>query len=380
MEFIDLKRQQERLKETLFANIQEVLHHGRYILGPEVELLEQKLKDYVGVSHGVTCANGTDALVLALMALDIGPGDEVITTPFTFVATVEAIALRGATPVFVDIDVDTFNISPRALEKTLAQLQANNKKVKAILPVHTFGQMSDMEAISSLAQTYNIPIIEDAACAFGSRWNGRPSGFFSDLACYSFHPRKSLTTGEGGMLTTKDEALANKLRSLRNHGLDPLSSTPHFKMAGLNYRMTEFQAAIGRVQLKKMESILENKNLLAKKYDHIFEKTSFITPKTLPLAKHSYQSYVVMLPADYLSAGAEKQREFIARVRSAGVEVTIGTYCMPLTDFFKQKYKYAETDIPNAWDVYRRSISVPLYPGLTEDEQLQVVKTMEESL
>jgi UDP-2-acetamido-2-deoxy-ribo-hexuluronate aminotransferase len=234
--FIDLKAQQERIKEDLNRRIQRVLDHGQYIMGPEVKELEVKLAAYVGVSHCIGVASGTDALMIALMAIGIQPGDEVITTPFTFIATAEVIALLQGKPVFVDIDPRTYNIDPAKIEAAITG------KTRAILPVSLYGQCADMDAINAIAAKYHLPVIEDAAQSFGATYMGRKSCGLSTIGCTSFFPSKPLGCyGDGGACFTDDDGLASRMRQIRAHGQD---RRYHHPVIGVNGRLDTMQAAI----------------------------------------------------------------------------------------------------------------------------------------
>jgi dTDP-4-amino-4,6-dideoxygalactose transaminase len=239
--------------------VRAVLESGYLVQGPRVAAMEDQLAAYLGTKHVVAVSSGTAALHLALLALGVGRGDLVVTTTYSWPATANVIELCGARPVFVDIEPDTFNLSPGRLEETLAELAGKPGtagKVKAILPVHAFGQLADMPRILELAGRYGLPVVEDAACALGATWLGRPAGTWGIMGCFSLHPRKAITTGEGGFISTADADLARRLRTLRNHGLDPQAPAPDFVEPGFNYRMTEFQAALGSTQLAKLDRIL----------------------------------------------------------------------------------------------------------------------------
>jgi perosamine synthetase len=237
------------IEEEDLQAVEDVLKTGFLVQGENVAGFEKSLAEYLKADHAIAVSNGTAALHLSLLSLDVGPGDIVLVTAYSFTATANVIELCGAEPVFVDIQPDTFNMDPDCLRAELNRLMAlkeTRKRVKAILPVHAFGLMADMGRILAEAGKYGLPVIEDAACALGACLEDKPAGTWGTLGCFSFHPRKAITTGEGGVINTNDPILAKKLRALRNHGLDPDSPTPDFILPGLNYRMTEFQAALGR--------------------------------------------------------------------------------------------------------------------------------------
>ncbi|MGE5256419.1 MAG: DegT/DnrJ/EryC1/StrS family aminotransferase, partial [Hyphomicrobiales bacterium] len=252
--------------------VQEVLASGFLVQGPRVAAFEKQVAERAGTDFAVAVSNCTAALHLSLLALDIRPGDMVVVTAYSWVATANVIELCGAQPVFVDIQPDTFNMDPAVLESVLKRLMGNRetgRRVKAILPVHAFGLMADMTAIMAIANQYQLPVIEDAACALGASLNERPAGSWGRLGCFSFHPRKAITTGEGGMIVGKDGELIRRLQALRNHGQDPHSLSTDFILPGLNCRMTEFQAALGAAQMKKLDQIIWNRRRLANRYGEL---------------------------------------------------------------------------------------------------------------
>lgn len=265
MEFCDLGAQYLRLKEDIDAGIQRVLNHGQFILGPEVAELEENLARYVGVKYCITCANGTDALQIAQMAIGVGRDDEVITPGFTYIATAETVALLGAKPVYVDIDPRTYNLDPALLEPAITS------RTKAIIPVSLYGQCADMDAINSIAAKYNIPVIEDAAQSFGATYKDRKSCNLSKIACTSFFPSKPLGAyGDGGALFTNDEELANSIRQIARHGQD---RRYHHIRIGINSRLDTIQAAILLVKLAHFEQNVALRQKVAASYDEIFSST-----------------------------------------------------------------------------------------------------------
>lgn len=355
--------------------VHETVASGYLVQGPKVAAFEQAVAKTVGVKHAVAVSNGTAALHLALLALDLRPGDLVLVTAYSFVATANVIELCGAQPVFVDIRSDTFNMDPDSLEIILTRLMVTPgtaARVKAILPVHTFGQMADMPAILALGNRYGLPVIEDAACALGAALHGRQAGTWGKVACFSFHPRKAITTGEGGMLTTDDNRLARWLRAMRNHGQDPEAMKVDFIMPGFNYRITEFQAALGCTQLAKLERIIAARRGLAAVYDQLLTNTPVKSPVVTAGSEHVYQSYVVLLPEGV----ASYRSDIIAKLRSQGIETNIGTWHMPLTTYFKNRYNYRIGDFPVSDRVFARSITLPMYEVMTTVEQEKVVRSL----
>ncbi len=363
------------IEEDDLQAVREVLESGYLVQGPKVAAFEQAVAEYVGTKYAVAVSNCTAALHLALLALDVRPRDLVVVTAYSWPATANVIELCGAQPVFVDVKPDTFNLDPTRLEVTLQRLMANTEtahRVKAILPVHTFGQMADMPTIMELAGRYDLPVIEDAACALGATLNGRQSGAWGVMGCFSFHPRKAVTTGEGGIITTNDASLVRRLRALRNHGQDPDAPSTDFVLAGLNYRMTEFQAALGLTQMAKLDRIITARRSLAARYDTLLAKTPIQAPIVGGFSQSVYQSYVVLLP-EY---AASRQSDLIHSLKEQGCETTIGTWNIPMTTYFRSRYGYEAGDFPITDQVFARSLTLPLYERLVESEQAQVVESI----
>jgi perosamine synthetase len=359
--------------------VAEVLRSGMLVQGANVAAWEEHLARVVGVRHAVAVSSGTAALHLAMLALGVGPGDLVLTTAYSWVATANVIRLCGAEPVFVDIDARTFNLSPDALEaklKDLAKDRGRLKRVKAILPVHAFGLPADMPAILATAGRYDIPVVEDAACALGAACRGKPAGAWGKIGCFSFHPRKAVTTGEGGACTTDDDALARRIRILRNHGLDPQAPGMDFVDVGFNYRMTDFQAALGRTQTAKLDRILAARRRLAAQYDELLADVGVQTPVVPKGFEPAYQTYVVLLPKEC----APHRAEIIRRLREEGVETTIGTIHIPLTTFYRAEYGYREGDFPATDDVFTRSLALPLHERLTREDQTLVAEALRQAM
>lgn len=367
------------LEEDDLQAVCEVLLSGYLVQGQRVADFERQVAQYVGVDHAVAVSNCTAALHLALLAHDVGQGDLVCVTAYSWPATANVIELCGAQPVFVDIQPDTFNMDPACLEVTLRRLMdtpGTPHRVKAILPVHAFGQMADMPAILELAMRHGLPVIEDAACALGAALHGKQAGAWGAMGCFSFHPRKAITTGEGGIITTNDAVSAWRLRVLRNHGQDPNAATPDFVLPGFNYRMTEFQAALGCTQMTKLERIIAVRRRLAARYDAMLENTSFQRLQVPQDCQAVYQSYVILLP----DAIAERRSELIRQLKDQGVETTIGTWHMPLTTFFRTRYGYRVGDFPVTDGIFARALTLPLHEYLREDEQDRVVNLLLEAL
>lgn len=360
--------------------VRDALASGYLVQGPRVAAFEAALGEAIGAPHVVAVTNCTAALQLGLMAVDVRPGDLVLVTAYSWISTANAIELCGAQPVFVDIEPGTFNMCPAALERRLGELQKvgeHVRRLRAVLPVHSFGQVANMDAIGGLATGAGLPVIEDAACAIGATWAGKQAGTMGALGCFSFHPRKAITTGEGGAITTGDLEIANRARALRNHGLDPTAPSADFVMPGFNTRMTEMQGALGVTQLKKLERIVAARRKLAAKYDALFGARGVITPPFVPASsKPVYQSYVVQLPKEAAPARAT----IMQRMKERGIETTIGTWHMPLTTFFRTKYGFRAGDFPVTDEVFARSMTLPLYESMTERDVDQVATALEETV
>lgn len=363
------------IEEDDLQAVRQVLNSGFLVQGPRVADFEQELAAYVGTKYAVAVSNCTSALHLALLALDIHSGDMVIVTTYSWVATANVIELCGAQPVFVDVQPDTFNMDPAKLDETMKRVMSNPetaRRVKAILPVHTFGQMANMTAITKISEQYGVPVIEDAACALGAKWDERQAGTWGLMGCFSFHPRKAITTGEGGAITTNDDQLARKLRALRNHGLDPESASPEFIMPGFNYRMTEFQAAMGSSQMKKLNRIIAARRRLAHHYDNLLGNNPVLVPIVPSQNLHVYQSYVTLLPEQ----ATQRRAEIIRQLKEKGVETNIGTWHMPLTTYFRTRYGYRVGDFPVSEIVFSRALTLPLYETLQLEDQEFVVECL----
>lgn len=351
MEFINLQEQYKRLKTAIDANIHQVLEHGQFILGPEVNELEKKLADYVGVKHCITVANGTDALMIALMALGIQPGDEVITTPFTFIASGETIALLGAKPVFVDIDRDTYNIDTQQIEKAITA------KTKCIMPVSLYGQTADMLALSSLAHQYKLPVIEDAAQSFGATYRGKKSCGLSTIGCTSFFPTKPLGCyGDGGACFSDNDELALKMRQLRTHGQNKRYN--HI-ILGVNSRLDTLQAAILLAKLAIFDKEVEQRQYLGHRYKTLLQN-HVKTMKVLPDYSCVYAQYTIEVP----------QRTAIQAYLQKHSIPTAIHYPLPLNlqPVFADKGYQCER-FYNAEQAATSVLSLPMHPYLTEQEQ-----------
>jgi perosamine synthetase len=345
-----------------------VLRSGHLVQGERVKQFEYGIARIAGTTHAVAVSSGTAALQLALLTLGVGPGDRVAVPTYSWPASANVVALCGAEPVFVDIDPATFNMDPAALERAVLRWGP----VKVVLPVHAFGGMADMPALLEVAARIRALVVEDAACALGASLNGRAAGQWGDLGCFSFHPRKIVTTGEGGAVTTNRACLARQVRLLRNHGLDPDASAPDFVGVGFNYRLTEFQGALGAVQLDRLPVMVERRRTLARRYERLLSGTRVLCPASLAATAHVYQAYVVLLPGDM----EDGQSRVIGGLRAHGVEATIGTHHIPLTRHWAAVGGYRPGDFPVTDGVARRAVALPMHMALSDQDQEQVVRAL----
>ena len=370
MDFIDLKTQYRRLKPSVDARIAKVLEHGQYVMGPECTELEQRLAAYVGSKHGIAVASGTDALLIALMALDIGPGDEVITVPFTFFATAEMIALIGARPVFVDIDPRTYNLDPTLLEAAITP------RTRAIMPVSLYGQCADIDAINAIAGKHGLPVIEDAAQSFGATYKGRQSGGMTAIGATSFFPSKPLGCyGDGGALFTNDDRLAQLMREIRVHGQD---RRYHHPRLGLTGRLDSIQAAVLLAKLEVFDDEVAARARLGARYAELIEAKFGKGPQARVRAPH-VESFNTSVYAQYTVE--VRQREIVeTRMKGLGVPTAVHyplpLHMQPVFAHLGQK----EGTFPHSEAASRRVISVPMHPYLTDDQQRAVVDALAEAV
>lgn len=352
---LDLKGQYHAIKDEIDAAIQGVLENGQFILGPQVKALEHDIASYCRVPYAIGVGNGTDALVIALRACGIGPGDEVITSPFTFFASAESISAVGAKPVFVDIDPDTFNMDVSKIE------QAITSRTRAIIPVHLFGQIADMDAIMDIAKKHDLMVIEDACQAMGAEYKGMKAGSFGHAACFSFFPTKNLGTyGDGGMIVIRDADIDKKARMLRAHGS---VKKYYHEMIGYNSRLDELHAAILNVKFKYLDQWNDMRRHNAALYDELLKDSGVVTPYAAPYAKHIYHQYVVQCD----------DRDGLAEALKAE-GISTGVY-YPLPLHLQDAYKdlgYKMGDMPYAEAACNRVLALPMYPEL-EPVQIKYV-------
>ncbi len=360
------------IDEAEFEAVREVLESGFLVQGPKVAAFEKTVADYVGTKYAIAVSSCTAALHLSLLALGVRQDDIVVTTAYSYPATANVVELCGARPVFVDIQKDTYNLDPNCLHSTLQSLMSQSetaRRVKAILPVHAFGQLADMPAILEIAGKYDLPIVEDAACALGAKLHDRQAGTWGVMGCFSFHPRKAITTGEGGMIATNDAELARCLRALRNHGQDPETSYPEFILPGFNYRMTDLQGVLGVAQMNKLDRVIAVRRRLAAFYDRLLAETAIIPPGVALGSQPVYQSYVALLAIDL----AQKRDELIRQLRADGIETTIGTWHIPLTTYYRNRYGFHRGTFPHADDVFDKALTLPLHEQISCSEQETVI-------
>lgn len=357
IEFIDLKAQQARLKDKIEAGIQNVLTHGQYILGPEVKELEEKLAAYVGAKYCITCANGTDALQIVQMAFGIGPGDEVITPGFTYIATAETVAVLGATPVYVDVNPKTYNLDVEKLETAITP------RTKAIIPVSLYGQCADFDAINAIAAKYNLPVIEDAAQSFGATYKGRKSCNLSTVACTSFFPSKPLGCyGDGGAIFTNDDELAKVIRQIARHGQD---RRYHHVRVGMNSRLDTLQAAILLPKLEILNEEMQARQRIAETYTQLFNKAGIVTTPFIEAHNHSaWAQYTIQV---------ESRDQVQAKLKAEGIPTAVH-YPIPLN---KQPAVADESvALPIGDAVAERVMSLPMHPYLTVEAQEKIVAAL----
>lgn len=364
------------LGEDEWLALREPLESGWITQGPKVAEFEKIFADRHRVKHAVAVSNCTTALHLALVALDIKEGDEVLVPAFTWVATANVVMYCKATPVFVDVDPRTFNVDPEQIESKLTD------RTKAIIPVHLFGLCADIDEIKSVAPS--LSIVEDAACAAGSGYKEKPAGSLGDMGCFSFHPRKSVTTGEGGMLTTNNDELAEQLNRLRNHGASISEEQrhhgpkpyilPEFAEVGFNYRMTDLQGAVGVVQLKKLDEFIDERQKWAEFYDEQLGSLEWLRTPVVPNDyRHGWQSYVLMVDEE---KSPLKRNEMMEVLQQKGISTRPGTHAVHMLKFYAENFDIKPEDFPGAMACNNYSISIPLHNQMTEEDYQYVADTI----
>lgn len=388
---LNLKRQYKNIEEEVNASVLECFKNAQYIMGENVKQFEKEIAEKIGVKHAITVGNGTDALIIALKSLGIKEGDEVITTDYTFFATAEAIRFVGATPVFCDVELDTYNIDPSQIEEKITD------KTKAIICVHLFGNACKMDQINDIAKRHNLYVIEDAAQAINSQYNGKNVGNLADLACFSFFPTKNLGCfGDGGMITTNDDDLATIIRALKVHGsgengmkayailndeevevveqnsgdntvYNPLKYYNY--LIGHNSRLDEIQAAILRIKLKHLDEYTENRRSISHKYIDALKNTSLVMPTETEGGKHVFHLFILQ---------SENREEIESKLKEKGIAT--GTYYkvpMHLQKAFND-LGYKKGDFPNAEYLSERTFAIPLFPEMNDEEREYIINSIKE--
>lgn len=366
-----------------FENVKNVMQSGWVVQGKYVQELEGQWRVFTGAKHAFAVTSCTTALHLSLYATGINPGDEVIVSSFTWIATANSIETLFAKPVFCDISPDHFNIDVSRVERLITD------KTKAIVPVHLFGYPADMDPMMNLANKYKLHVIEDAACGFGAYYKGKHVGNFGDAGCFSMHPRKAITSGEGGIITTNDDNLAAKIKALRDHGamMSDLQRhegnkpylLPDFPYAGFNYRITDLQAAIAVPQMSRAKQILERRIEIARDYDKFLKDIPWLKPVVFPgHIGHGYQSYVCIFEPEEISAGnyqkiGEQRNAFMDYLYGHGIATRPGTHAVHALTYYREKYHIPAEKYIHALIADKCSIALPLFPSITNDE-LEYIK------
>lgn len=354
----------------------EPLETGWITSGPKVREFEERFAEIHEVKHAFAVTSATTALHLALVALGIGPGDEVIVPAFTWVATANVVVYCGAKPVFVDIEKETFNLDPKALASKITE------KTKAIIPVHLFGLCADMDQIKKVAG--DIPLVEDAACASGATYKGKYAGNLGTIGCFSFHPRKSITTGEGGMITTNDDDLAEKISKLRNHGAEVSEEQRHhgpkpyilpdFNMLGFNYRMTDLQGAVGVVQIQKLKGFIQERERWSGFYKEELKEIDWLDlPDYSDDFGHGWQSFVTNVNPEL---APKSRNEIMEILQEKGISTRPGTHAVHMLNYYRDQFGLKPEDFPQAKFVNDQSMAIPLHNRMTEEDFVYVVASL----
>lgn len=368
------------------AAVAAPLDTGWVVQGPNVAAFEDLFARHTGAAHAVACTSCTTGLHMALVAADVGPGDEVLVPAFTWVATANVVLYVGATPVLCDVDLDTFNVDVDDLARRITP------RTKAMIPVHLFGLPADMARLNALAAEHDLKVIEDAACGLDARIDGQHVGTFGDFGAFSFHPRKAITTGEGGMVTTADAGRDALLRALRDHGAAKSDLARHgdkqafllsaFELMGFNYRMTDFQGALGVTQMKKAPWIHARRTALAQRYDRLLADLDWLHTPAVPAGwTHGYQAYVCLFapeaPAfDRLDALRDRRNALMSALEADGVQTRQGTHAVHTLGLYRDRFGLTAADYPNAALAENLSMALPLFPTMTEAEQDWVVERL----
>ena len=368
------------LGEEEWQSVREPIVSGWLTYGPKVREFEQAFAKRHGVKHALATTSCTTALHLALVALDIRPGDEVIVPAFTWVATANVVRYCNATPVFVDVERHNHNIDPAGIAAAITS------RTKAIIAVHLFGLCADMDSLREAVG--DIPIIEDAACAAGAAYKGQAAGSLGTLGCFSFHPRKSITTGEGGMVTTNDNDLAEKVNVLRNHGATISEEQrhhgskpyllPEFNVLGFNYRMTDLQGAVGVVQLGKLDGFIEERKRWAEFYEQELADVEWLQTPTVPGdCNHAWQAYVCQVDE---AKSPLPRNEIMAILEAEGISTRPGTHAVHMLGYYRDQYGIKSADFPVARDCDQFTMAIPLHNQMTESDYHRVVQSIKQSI
>lgn len=369
--------------------IQQPLESGWVVQGPRVAEFEERFAAFTGARHGVATSSCTSALHIAVAALGLKPGDEVIVPAFTWVSTANVVEYLGARPVFCDVNLGTFNLEVRQLEARISP------RTVGILPVHLFGLCADMSAVLTFAQRHHLWVVEDAACAFGARYQDRHAGTFGEAGCFSFHPRKSITTGEGGMLITHRDDVDRLARTLRDHGASTSDLSRHtgsgafllasYRHLGYNYRMTDFQGALGCAQLDRASWILAERARRADRYDTLLSQLKWLRTPVVPEGYvHGYQAYVCLFaPEPPTLANVERLHQqrnaLMAQLETKGIATRQGTHAPVILEYYAQKYGLRPEQFPNAYLADRLSLTLPLFATMSDEEQDEVCRQLREA-
>ncbi|HOK79241.1 MAG TPA: DegT/DnrJ/EryC1/StrS family aminotransferase [bacterium] len=356
-------------KDAVLDLARKILETGFFTQGKYVSLFENQIARYLGIKYAIAVSSGTAALHLSLIATGIKPGDEVIVPAYTFPATANGVELLNAKPVLVDVDLDTFNISTNQIETRITS------RTKAIIPVHLFGNPANMDEILSMAKKYNLWVIEDAAGAFGSIYKGKKCGTIGNVGCFSWHPRKLITTCEGGMIVTNNCKIAEAVYILRNHGIKKVGSHYDLAIPGFNYRMNELEAILGLVQMKKIKKRLKERQKLAAFYLRKLNNIEEIAvQKVYPDCINSWQAFVIRF------LNAKDQKLVMKKFQELHIETGIGTYALNLLSFYSSKYNLQPSSYPNAKNLYSNSLAIPFYNGMKRTDACLVVKILKDFL
>ena len=373
--------------EADLESLRGPIESGWVVQGPKVREFEQKFASFSGAADAIACTSCTTGLHLALAALGVGPGDEVIVPSFTWVASANVAAHCGATPVLCDIDMTTYNVDPNEIERCITP------KTKAVIPVHLFGLSADMDAVMDVANHHKLFVVEDAACGLGARFNDIHVGNFGDFGAFSFHPRKAVTTGEGGMVLSRNPEHDSLVRTLRDHGSSKSDLARHhgkaafllsqFEHLGYNYRMTDIQGALGSSQMDKATTVIERRRAIAHRYDTLLPEIPWLRPPHVPEnSVHAYQSYVCLFaPEEPTATNLERlndlRNEILMIAEELGVSTRQGTHAVHGLGWYRKNFGYQPSDLPKAWMAEHLTMTLPLYPQMTDLEQDYVIEVLQ---